>query len=107
MSLLKDHPFVFDADPLGAGKQVRDTSLQAYREIQPELPQREREVLAAVLLWPDRTAYELVKLLDAADVNGVRPRLTALQARGIVARGIKRECTVTGKTAYTWRATHV
>lgn len=107
MSLIEPRPpFVFDADAFGTGKRMQDTSLEAHRAIQPELPKREADVLAAVLLWPDSTSYELVKLMHAADVNSVRPRLTALRDKGLVQECASRPCHVTGHRAITWRAIH-
>lgn len=90
------------------------TSVEAYREIDPTLAQRERAVLLGLEryhqrrgIWP--TAYELYEFMREAaiggvrDLNSVRPRLTALKAQAIVfnAPG-RRRCGVTGKAALTW-----
>lgn len=89
--------------PVPAVKRVAETSLQAYREIAPTLQKREAEVLAAVRQHPNATAYELVRHMGAFDVNQVRPRITSLFDKGLLERGEKRACLVTGKTVLTWR----
>ena len=87
------------------------TSIEAYRALVPELPQREHEVLIGLRRyrsiyghWP--TSYELFRLMEAEgvalDLNSVRPRLTALWKRERVIQTTRRRCTVTGKTAHTW-----
>lgn len=89
-------------------KRVSDTSIAVYREIAPSLPKREQAVVDALTgrLIPI-TAYELFALMHqrgtAFDINAVRPRLTALAAKGIVTKVGKRACSVTGKQAYTFR----
>ena len=89
-------------------KRVRTTSAAVYRDLQPSLQRRESIVLDALKTWRGQppTGYELTKALqeqgDAFDVNAVRPRLTSLQEKGLVATGEKRTCTVTGRTVLTW-----
>jgi hypothetical protein len=90
-------------------KAVQETSLQAYREIAPTLPVREAQALEALMLdfAEPPTAYELFSVMqdngDAYDLNSVRPRLTALETKGLIEKGPKRACRITGKTAFTWR----
>jgi len=88
---------------------VQDTSLQAYADLRPSLNARERAVWHALGEFrTPPTAYELLKAMQRSyptlDLNGVRPRLTELQAKSCVMRVGKRCCRVTGKLAYTWRA---
>lgn len=101
--------FVLEPDP--PVKRVQTTSVQAYREIAPTLPEREALVLAGMQDCAPMTAYELFRLMEADgladdglfDLNAVRPRLTSLEAKGLVEKGEKRVCRITGKTAFTWR----
>jgi hypothetical protein len=88
---------------------VTDTSHSAFEALRDSLPRRERlvwDALAACSTPP--TAYELERQMaragNAFDLNSVRPRLTALHAKGCVRWAGKRKCTVTGKRAYTWQA---
>lgn len=88
---------------------VQDTSLDAYADLRSTLSQRERAVWHALGTFQrPPTAYELLKAMQrdypTIDLNGVRPRLTALLEKGCVETRGKRPCTVTGKTALTWRA---
>lgn len=106
------HQPAFSLEPDRPAKRVTETSIQAYREIAPSLPKREAAVLNA-MQWHSYyagfafpTAYELFEQMRrrglATDLNSVRPRLTALEQRGLIEKGEKRTCTVTGKTAFTW-----
>ena len=97
---------------LPAPKRVQGTSIAVYRDdIVPTLPRREALVLAGLTDRAPMTAYELFRSMEADgladdglfDLNSVRPRLTALVDRGLVEKGEKRACTVTGKTVYTYR----
>ena len=91
-------------------KAVRDTSAACYREhIKPTLYKREWLVLEVLRQWHGAapTSYELTDALRAnglvQDVNGVRPRITALVDKGLIEPGDKRRCRITGRTAYTWK----
>lgn len=89
-------------------KRVRVTSAEALRAITPTLPRREQVVFDALKAWRGEppTGYELTEALrrthQAFDVNSVRPRLTGLQNKGIVATGERRRCRVSGKNSFTW-----
>lgn len=87
-------------------KRVQSTSVMAYREIQPELAKREAEALALVRRYPAATSSELMAYACLRDPNTLRPRLTALEDRGLVTKGEKRQCRITGRTAFTWIAVH-
>jgi len=90
-------------------KRVRDTSAAVFYEaIQPSLSTREQIVYTALQSFCEPpTSYELTDYLIArrlvSDLNGCRPRLTELLAKGHVALGPKRKCRVTNITVYTWR----
>lgn len=88
---------------------VQDTSLAAYADLRSTLSQRERAVWHALGTFQQPpTAYELLKAMQrdypSIDLNGVRPRLTALLEKRCVETCGKRPCAVTGKTVLTWRA---
>ena len=96
---------------------VADTSRTAFEQIVPRLPTRQRLILSALETWqgtpPETwqgtppTAYELFVRLRAQgavrDLNDVRPRLTELKADGRVLDVGTRRCTITGRSAHTWR----
>jgi len=89
-------------------KKVRDTSRAVFAELQSSLQRREQIVYDALKAWtgPAPTAYELTRWLQADDLvmdpNAVRPRLTNMLDKGLVATSDKRACRVTGRRAYTW-----
>ena len=110
-NLADDAAATFEPDPPTPAKRVATTSIEAYRDIQDSLPARENAVLvglrryrAAHRSWP--TSYELFRSMSeegaAFDLNAVRPRLTALHAKGRITRQPKRICRITAKSAYTW-----
>ncbi len=54
---------------------------------------------------PDSTARELDRAYAPRADRSVGKRLTECERLGLVRRGAKRRCTVTGRTAATWRLT--
>ncbi len=88
---------------------VADTSRTAFEQIAPRLSTRQRLILSALKAWEGTppTAYELFMRLRAEgavrDLNDVRPRLTELKADGRVLDMGTRRCTITGRSAHTWR----
>ena len=88
---------------------VADTSRRAFERIVPRLSARQRLILSALETWAGAppTAYELFTHLQAQgavrDLNDVRPRLTELKADGRVLDVGTRRCTITGRSAHTWR----
>ena len=89
---------------------VADTSRTAFERIVPRLSARQRLILSALETWAGTppTAYELFARLRVQgavrDLNDVRPRLTELKADGRVLEAGTRACTMTGRSAHTWRA---
>jgi hypothetical protein len=82
---------------------VRDTSLDAYSDIKPELGARQKEVLDAIRTLGCPTDREVAKFLGHADPNYVRPRRKELLDAGYITECEKRQCSVTGKTVWSWR----
>lgn len=91
-------------------KRMAATSRETFEALEHTLARREAEVLDALRrLWrigADPTAYELLRFMQAehptADLNAVRPRLTALRDAGLLTTTGKRPCAVTGRRAFTW-----
>ena len=89
---------------------VADTSRRAFEQIVPRLSARQRLILSTLETWEGTppTAYELFARLRAEgavrDLNDVRPRLTELKADGRVLDMGTRRCTITGRSAHTWRS---
>lgn len=85
------------------GKTLRDTSLDAYQEIKPDLGDRQKIVYDAIKKLGCPTDREIAKYLRMSDPNKVRPRRNELMKQGRITECEKRTCTVTGKTVWSWR----
>jgi len=87
--------------------RMRDTSLLAYHALD-DLGERQLKVLSAIRQMNSRSKYptdrEVARYLGYADPNNVRPRRKELADSGKVVPYEKRLCTVSGRLAWTWRA---
>jgi len=82
---------------------MRQTSIDAYKDIKPELGDRQKLVFSAIKKLGCPTDREIAKYLKFTDPNKVRPRRKELLDQGRITECEKRECTVTGKTVWSWR----
>lgn len=101
-------------------KRQRQTAREVYRVQRAQdtvkraagKEDREAQVLRCLAaFWNARqfspTALELLDWMmahgeRAFDVNSVRPRITALVAKGLVEARCKRQCHISGKTVHAW-----
>jgi len=83
---------------------VKDTSIKAYQEIIEDgvLGNGQIEVYKTLIEEPDLTDCEISNLLGYKDPNKIRPRRKELLDLGLIQSSGKRECSITGKTAYQW-----
>ena len=81
---------------------VKQTSLEAYSRIKKELGKRQQEVYDGFLGNGACTNLELSKLLTIP-INQITPRTNELVKLGLVAEVEKRQCSVSGKMAISWR----
>jgi predicted transcriptional regulator len=82
---------------------IQETSRLSYEEEKAKgLSERHRAVLEA-LQNGEKTDQEIKQFLGVSDPNFVRPRRFELAKEGLVEAGIKRRCSVTGKTSLVWR----
>lgn len=89
-------------------KNVKETSLEAYQEIQQSIGIRQQEVLGALIRlcanFGDATDYELATCLNKTDPNYVRPRRWELvNELKLVGFSSKRPCRITGRMALAWK----
>ena len=82
---------------------IRDTSLDAYYNIVPELGERQIFALELIKKNPDKTALELKVIAGLVDANNIRPRITELQDMKVIEPSGKRKCEISNRTCYTWR----
>lgn len=82
---------------------VRDTSLDSFTKLQPQIGYKQREVFDAFQSEGSSTDSEIMKVLGYTDPNKVRPRRKELVDKGLVIEDGKRECNVTGRTVMGWK----
>jgi len=86
--------------------KVQQTSILAFEEELPNLGDRQREVLTAILLLNRQgihpTDREIARFLQYADPNKIRPRRYELEEAELIMEAGHKTCTVTGKTAKSW-----
>ena len=79
----------------------------AFQEEFPHLGKRQYEVLKCIrdlnALGQYPTDREIAKVLGYSDPNKVRPRRYDLMQYGLIEEVEKRKCSVTKKTALTWK----
>ena len=83
---------------------VQQTSLEAYAQVLPQLPERRRQVLQVFIGNPyrDFTNLEVARELGW-DINRVTPRVLELREMGLLEFSCQRSCRITGNTAMAWR----
>lgn len=84
-------------------QHTQQTSFEAYQEIQPHLGELQATVLLYINANPDHTDKELAAITGKTDPADIRRRRGELVTRGLVECSGRRICTVSGKTAMTWR----
>ena len=82
--------------------QVRQTSIEAYSRIKKELGKRQQEVYDGFLGNGTCTNLELSRLLGIP-IYQITPRTNELVKLGFVVEVEKRQCSVSGKKAISWR----
>lgn len=81
---------------------VRDTSLEAYEDIQPGLNRRQSQVFNFLSGVETATNAEIARDLGLP-INQITPRIFELRKKNVVFEAGKRRCDVTGRTVYSWR----
>ena len=82
--------------------QVKQTSIEAYSRIKKELGKRQQEVYDGFLGNGTCTNLELSRLLGIP-INQITPRTNELVKLGFITEVEKRECSISGKKAISWR----
>tara|TARA_Y100000593_G_scaffold86609_1_gene165673 strand:- start:19632 stop:20111 length:480 start_codon:yes stop_codon:yes gene_type:complete len=80
-------------------KRIRDTSLGAWKQVQPAVAPLRRKIYDLLLTREDATGAEINAHFD---LSGAHKRLSELKADGLIREACKRTCSVTGKEAYAW-----
>lgn len=85
---------------------VRDTSIKTYYQILDEgiLGERQVEVYELLYQKPNLTDREITAELHQVDPNYTRPRRKELLDMGLIESSGKRQCSITHREVYQWRA---
>jgi hypothetical protein len=91
---------------------MRETSLEAYREVHPKLPESRRAIYACIKMhsshnringaWAKGATNAEISFLTGKPVNTVTPRTNELVKGGYVGKVVVRKCRVTGFNAVAW-----
>jgi len=81
---------------------IKETSLNAYNEIKPELGDRQKMVYNAIRQLGSVTNLELSRYLNIP-INQITPRTNELVKIGFVTECEKRECSISHRTVWSWR----
>ena len=95
----QSHPIARQTDPPSSHAAAQEMERTGRRAGQSEA------VLEMVKRHPRRTALELSRL-SRLDRYTVSRRLPELERRGLVRRGLIRDCTVNGRPMLTWEPVH-
>lgn len=82
---------------------IQDTSREAFYDIQPQLGQRQKEVLDAFYKHGPMTNTELSRIVGLP-INMITPRTNELVKMGYISLSHRRPCKVTGRSAIVWSA---
>jgi hypothetical protein len=83
---------------------IQITSLEAYaHEIFPTLGRRQTLVVQFLRGADEHTNCEIASALNLP-INTVTPRIKELRTQGLVLSAGKRQCKITGRTAWAWKA---
>lgn len=87
---------------------IQQTSIQAYEELQPQLPARHAEILHALSrlqkVYGDASDSEIAAYLGKEDKNYVRPRRFELvNEKHLIVYSQTRQCRETKKRVKTWK----
>lgn len=85
---------------------MRETSIEAYREIKEVIPEKRKRVLKAIEVMGKHgaTLFELVKYLNRP-INEISGRVTELSKAGLIQDSGRRMNPSSGKASTVWTTT--
>ena len=83
-------------------REMNDASLEAWHNLKDKLGYNQKQVFAAIRMYPNSTNQELAQILDW-QINRITGRVNELRKMNLIEDGGKRKDRITGNTAHTWR----
>jgi predicted transcriptional regulator len=83
---------------------VAFTSVRAYNQIAKDLPDKQRDVFDALTNHPNGMTIKEIARFLYKDANEISGRIDELRRLGLVVRGLKRFCSITGKLSFNHKA---
>ncbi len=81
---------------------IRESSSEAFRKIEPELGKRQKLIFSFFKKYGAVTNLE-ISTWENIPINQVTPRTNELYKKGYLTIAQKRICTISGRTALSWR----
>jgi DNA-binding MarR family transcriptional regulator len=80
---------------------IQDTTLEAYKIIEPELGNLQHEIYNVIISNPGMSNHDLARFLHW-EINRVTPRVKELRDKGLVICGGTKTDRITHKEVMTW-----
>ena len=93
--------FNFDDTVLSKPHAIQQTSIEAYRDIQESLGDRQKRIYVLIKSLGSPTNKE-ISTFGGIEINCVTPRTNELVKKGLVQECKKRICKISGRTAIAW-----
>jgi len=82
---------------------IQDTSLEAYKVLEPELGERQQQIYNVLKKFPDGRSNLSISRILGLPINCVTPRVKELRDMGLVVFSHYNKDRVTGRRCMCWR----
>jgi 5-enolpyruvylshikimate-3-phosphate synthase len=79
---------------------VQYTSIRAYNQIACHLPDEQHRVFDIISQHPEGMTIKEIARALMKDANEISGRIDELRKKGLIVRGLKKFCRITGKLAF-------
>ena len=80
---------------------IQQTSIEAYKSIQPHLGQRQEIIYDTIQQHPNVSNHDLSRILGL-EINTITPRVKELRDFGLIRYSMIKEDRITGKAVMCW-----
>ncbi len=81
---------------------IQETSLEAYKVLEPELGQLQHTVLTTLFAYPGMSNHDLSRFLHW-EINRVTPRVKELRDKGLVVHSHNKVDKITKRVVMCWK----